>query len=401
MRTLKVTSGPSKGQSLEVEEELVIGREHSDFAIPMDVEVSRRHAVVRPTESGIEVEDLGSTNGTFVDGRKIDGTAAVTASGTIRVGETEIAVELELPPPSPPADPGIAPDVTAPRAIPQPDVTAPRAIAQPDFTAPRDVPDKAPEPEVTEPKEIPQPDVTAPRAIPQPDVTAPRKVPDKEIPQPDVTAPRAIPQPDVTAPRAVASPDVTAPRKVPPAPPGEKPPAPEEEGPGGPNLPLIAGAVVAAVLLVLAILLLTGGDDSTSRRANLTVNTSPATARDADLATAPAGPRGVAVTYAGQVSGLPFGAGSATIEMTRLVSRRGAPEQRRASLIFRFDSGTVRATASARQSRGQRGRFTGSGRFTGGTGDFEGISGGLKLTIRRADARRGNEVLDLTGTAEY
>ena len=64
MATLVVTSGPAAGQRLEITGEIVIGRE-GDLDVK-DEEVSRRHAAIRPGAQGIEIEDLGSTNGTVV-----------------------------------------------------------------------------------------------------------------------------------------------------------------------------------------------------------------------------------------------------------------------------------------------------------------------------------------------
>lgn len=90
-----MTSGPGAEQSLEVEQEVVIGREDADLTIS-DPEVSRRHALIRPIERGIEVEDLGSTNGTFVNGERISGTVDLTVGGTVRVGNSEIQVDLQL-----------------------------------------------------------------------------------------------------------------------------------------------------------------------------------------------------------------------------------------------------------------------------------------------------------------
>jgi uncharacterized membrane protein YdfJ with MMPL/SSD domain len=110
MPTLKVTSGPLAGRSLKLDRELVIGREGADLALD-DQEVSRRHAVLRPVENGVEVEDLGSTNGTLVDGRRIEAAATLSANGTIQVGSTEIAVTLDppeppdMPTPAEPAEP--------------------------------------------------------------------------------------------------------------------------------------------------------------------------------------------------------------------------------------------------------------------------------------------------------
>jgi uncharacterized membrane protein YdfJ with MMPL/SSD domain len=111
MRTLKVTSGPLAGHSLTLEGELVIGRQGADLAID-DSEVSRRHAVLRPVEGGIEVQDLASTNGTFVNGRRIEQRTTMTENGTIQVGDSEITVELDLreaPAPEPPPAPEPSP----------------------------------------------------------------------------------------------------------------------------------------------------------------------------------------------------------------------------------------------------------------------------------------------------
>jgi predicted component of type VI protein secretion system len=213
MATLKVTSGPLAGQAIELEDDVVIGRETGDLVVP-DAEVSRRHAAVRSVPDGVEVEDFDSLNGTFVNGERIEGTVMLTKTGALRIGNTEFAVDI----------PVAQPDVTAPRAIQQPDVTAPRSIPQPDVTAPRS---------------IPQPDVTAPRSIPQPDVTAPRS-----IPQPDVTAPRSIPQPDVTAQRAVA----------------DKPdqPAPAEARGGLPFPPAVLAAIIGVVVAIVLLIFVLG-----------------------------------------------------------------------------------------------------------------------------------------------
>ena len=80
---------------MEVEQEVVIGRENDDLTIS-DPEISRRHALVRPIPRGIEVEDLGSMNGTYVNGKRIDEVVELTIGGTVRVGNSDIQVELEL-----------------------------------------------------------------------------------------------------------------------------------------------------------------------------------------------------------------------------------------------------------------------------------------------------------------
>ena len=93
MATLRVVSGPAAGRTLEVEGEVVIGREGDGLAIP-DKEMSRRHTAVRQTERGVEIEDLGSMNGTFVDGRRITEPVTLTIGATIEVGSSQIRVEV-------------------------------------------------------------------------------------------------------------------------------------------------------------------------------------------------------------------------------------------------------------------------------------------------------------------
>jgi len=93
MATLRVVSGPAAGQTLEFEGEVVIGREGDGLAIP-DKEISRRHTAVRQTERGVEIEDLGSMNGTFVDGRRITEPVTLTIGGTLEVGSSQIRVEV-------------------------------------------------------------------------------------------------------------------------------------------------------------------------------------------------------------------------------------------------------------------------------------------------------------------
>jgi EmrB/QacA subfamily drug resistance transporter len=95
-RKLRVIWGPAAGHSLSVEQEVVIGREGADLTI-LDPELSRRHAAVRPVPNGVEIEDLGSTNGTWVNGERIDKPVTLATSGKLQLGTTEIQVELLMP----------------------------------------------------------------------------------------------------------------------------------------------------------------------------------------------------------------------------------------------------------------------------------------------------------------
>jgi hypothetical protein len=124
MARLRITNGPLAGQTVEVTDEIVIGRENADLEID-DAEISRRHAAVRRLERTLEVEDLGSSNGTFVDGKQIDAPTPVGGGAEIKLGRTVLTVEGVLPV-----------DATQLRA-------APGAIADPQATRARDVPASA------------------------------------------------------------------------------------------------------------------------------------------------------------------------------------------------------------------------------------------------------------------
>jgi hypothetical protein len=93
MASLVITSGQLEGRRIEVSRELVIGRENVDVEID-DSELSRRHFAVRPVPGGLEVEDLGSRNGTRVDGTRIDGPTRVKKGAVVTVGMTTLAVEV-------------------------------------------------------------------------------------------------------------------------------------------------------------------------------------------------------------------------------------------------------------------------------------------------------------------
>lgn len=103
MARLRVVSGPNAGLTVDVDEEIVIGREDTDLAIDDD-EMSTRHAVVRRHANRLQVEDLGSTSGTFVDGTRIAEPTLLGGGAEIKVGTTLLVVEGVLPVSDPSAD---------------------------------------------------------------------------------------------------------------------------------------------------------------------------------------------------------------------------------------------------------------------------------------------------------
>jgi hypothetical protein len=65
----------------------------SDMELGDDEFASAHHARVEPRRDGVWVEDVGSTNGTFVNGMKLDGARKLVPGDVIRVGETDLRFE--------------------------------------------------------------------------------------------------------------------------------------------------------------------------------------------------------------------------------------------------------------------------------------------------------------------
>lgn len=86
---LVIETGPAAGRVYPIDRALEMGRE-SAIAIP-DPQASRRHASVAPVPGGLTLNDLNSTNGTFVNGSKVS-TAILKPGDTITVGSTTIRV---------------------------------------------------------------------------------------------------------------------------------------------------------------------------------------------------------------------------------------------------------------------------------------------------------------------
>jgi pSer/pThr/pTyr-binding forkhead associated (FHA) protein len=66
---------------------MTIGRAGCDVDLS-DPDVSRRHAVVRRVNGGLALEDLDSTNGTFVNETRINGIAEIAVGDRVRFGNT-------------------------------------------------------------------------------------------------------------------------------------------------------------------------------------------------------------------------------------------------------------------------------------------------------------------------
>ena len=73
---------------------LTIGRaRNNDVSLPEDEYASGRHARFEPRRDGIWVEDIGSTNGTFVNGIRLTRERKLTPGDVVRIGETDLRFE--------------------------------------------------------------------------------------------------------------------------------------------------------------------------------------------------------------------------------------------------------------------------------------------------------------------
>jgi len=94
---LVVVSSPdlSEGEDFEMNSaQLTIGRgNQNDIAISTDEYASARHARFEPRQDGVWVQDLGSTNGTYLNGTRLDRPRRLSRGDIVRVGETDLRFE--------------------------------------------------------------------------------------------------------------------------------------------------------------------------------------------------------------------------------------------------------------------------------------------------------------------
>jgi predicted component of type VI protein secretion system len=158
--TLTIQGGPRAGEEIEVTEELVIGRHGVDVTID-DGEMSRRHAALRPAGDAVEIEDLGSLNGTFVNDTRITEPTRLSHGDVVRIGQTNLAVTLDE------AEAPAGGTVVSPRpqeTIEQP--RAPEAPAEPRVEPTPPAPPPPPEPRAEPAPPAPPPPAPAPAPPP-------------------------------------------------------------------------------------------------------------------------------------------------------------------------------------------------------------------------------------------
>jgi pSer/pThr/pTyr-binding forkhead associated (FHA) protein len=85
---LVMRSGPSVGKVYPLDRaEAFVGRDLNNDIVINDPEISRRHSRLYAQGNGFVLEDLGSTNGTFVNGQRLLGPYVLRPGDTITFGE--------------------------------------------------------------------------------------------------------------------------------------------------------------------------------------------------------------------------------------------------------------------------------------------------------------------------
>lgn len=161
---LLVTDGPSQGVRVDLGDAPVVMGRDADCELTLDdTQASRRHARVARGEGGPSIEDLGSTNGTLLNGVRVAGPQPLRPGDEIRVGRSTLtlrstAVHTEIgtpeafagsaaPPPPPPPAPAPPPPPPPPPAAAPPS-PPPAPAGPPPLAAPAGAGHGYPEPPV-------------------------------------------------------------------------------------------------------------------------------------------------------------------------------------------------------------------------------------------------------------
>ena len=151
---LVIVEGPNAGREFDVSGGVIVGRDDSAGVVIDDPEASRKHASLASEGTGLKVEDLGSTNGTFVNEERLSGPRTVAAGDRVRIGTTIFEVRA------------VTQATQVRSAIPdEPEVSQATRVggtAIPEPTAPAPEP-SAPAPEPTAP--APEPTAPAPQPV--------------------------------------------------------------------------------------------------------------------------------------------------------------------------------------------------------------------------------------------
>ena len=93
--TLLITAGPDAGTSHPLAEDAVVGRSLRADIVLSDEAASREHARLRPEGVTVVIEDLDSSNGTWVNGEQIDSPRRLEEGDVVQIGDTTMTLNME------------------------------------------------------------------------------------------------------------------------------------------------------------------------------------------------------------------------------------------------------------------------------------------------------------------
>jgi hypothetical protein len=91
-KIVMVKSDTQQGMELEVQDVSVLGRSDEADVLLNDPYASEFHMRLVAHENGMVLHDLGSTNGTYVNGRRVTAPTTLRRGDTIQVGKTVMEV---------------------------------------------------------------------------------------------------------------------------------------------------------------------------------------------------------------------------------------------------------------------------------------------------------------------
>lgn len=93
---LEIVEGPGAGERIELDRPIVVGRGTDADLMISDDQVSRRHARISPGgEGAARVEDLGSSNGTFLNHNQLESDARLEPGDELVVGVAVLELRTE------------------------------------------------------------------------------------------------------------------------------------------------------------------------------------------------------------------------------------------------------------------------------------------------------------------
>lgn len=87
---LRIIAGPLAGQTMPLRAKIRLGRDLGCDIVLSNEEISRRHAEITSETGHVRINDLGSTNGTYVNGERLIGTRGLQGGDRIELGSTTI-----------------------------------------------------------------------------------------------------------------------------------------------------------------------------------------------------------------------------------------------------------------------------------------------------------------------